>query len=1449
MKGDAAAFHREPIERFIQRLNAATTRSPLLRLSIRSTGRILDAAGLAELDPAEPANLANAFLLRKPCRIDLSVPLTAREEASDDAEAPAPRSVRIRRLARKFETIRRAGTLAKRETGVHALWFGWPLLHVASDPDPKKPSVLAPLYLFPAAIEPDRRSESRVLVRRDDTVGPPRINTALTAWLSRMVGMTVPMPPEDELAEWDADRFASWIAEGLAAFGPSLTIDLNAGFAPVPRLADLRPAGSPALFHSAVLGIFRWQNEAILHDLESIRDEAVCPDALDGLLRGRRREIERVPPPPEVDRHLVTDADFSQQQVVWSSRSGTGLVVHGPPGTGKSQTIVNVIADALARGERVLMVCQKDAATKVVRNRLQQAGLDELCIEVHDAEEDRQGFFKTIRDQVDGLDGLAPRAPSQRAGLAEEIDQAERELDAFAVAMRGVDEVVGLSYRDVLAHEGLAIEQFPQARAVEALRATLAGIDRGGAERLETQVRRAGALFHEARPHSNPWRHRVADVEHRPGFHRDAEAALAKLADADAGHAASIAAAAGVGTPVVPIDGDPTTWADRARALLKQLRAIAARGESERRVLAGWLEFRAEASEDALAAASAALAAAVEAADASDAAPPDPSWARILEGASAQRIEIVRQACTRVVQGLAGSAWRRWCSPAWWSALRTVRALRPDAMGALRAEVAAAGLAHVESIAAAARLRDHAATAHPRLRPRVEEERKARQFVRVAEETARVAEALEAEIAAAAWARPLLAAALEGAAPGDGHDRAIAAGEARVAALVEVLGAVMGLAWCLDAPERGGIETLARHGEPLAAWIAAARDGRGRLGALASWESVCGDLEDPRQAAVIDGLAAAAGEGSLADADAELFAAWWAALLRCSVAERWRASFLDRHEVLRRVDPASHGRLVESLRQRLAKKRALEAPAILARWRQRQREVRGFQWAAVFKLRSGSKGPAMRLREAVAASCEHGLLDLRPCWLTNPAAAAQILPKRAGLFDLVVFDEASQCPLEQAIPSLYRGRRALIAGDQKQLPPTSFFSSAADDEEEAAFDGAEAHDEPVAAAAAIAARLGAAHVASSADLLAAVVGVLPERYLRVHYRSEDPALIDFSNHAFYGGRLETPPTARPVDGRPPIVHLEAGGVYDRSRTNLVEAKAVVDEVARVILNPPVPTIGVVTFNQAQRELLEDLLEERAHADPVFDEAYRREVARHEANLDVGLFVKNLENVQGDERDVMIFSTTFGPDDAGRFYRRFGPVGQVGGERRLNVAVTRAKRRVIVATSMPIEEISPSLRDLGGAGALSPPAYLQFYLAYARALHRGDREEVGRLLTRLGRSGAQVSLGGEDSPFEVEVREAVERLGYEAHPQIGDGGFRIDLAVPHRERERGYALAIECDGAAYHSDRSARIRDVWRQEILERRGWRFHRIWSRSWWQERGRELERLEAALHEATLR
>jgi hypothetical protein len=338
-------------------------------------------------------------------------------------------------------------------------------------------------------------------------------------------------------------------------------------------------------------------------------------------------------------------------------------------------------------------------------------------------------------------------------------------------------------------------------------------------------------------------------------------------------------------------------------------------------------------------------------------------------------------------------------------------------------------------------------------------------------------------------------------------------------------------------------------------------------------------------------------------------------------------------------------------------------------------------------------------------------------------------------------------------------------------------------------------------------------------------------------------LIEFSNRAFYNGQLEAPPARKvSIEGERPIHYYAVNGRYT-DRTNPEEARHVVSLLKRLWSLPSgCPTLGVVTFNQAQRDLIEDLLEAESVEDEGFGSRYREEQERQENNQDVGFFVKNLENVQGDERDIMIFSTTFGKDGQGRFFRRFGPVGIAGGHRRLNVAITRAKRRVIIVGSMPVEQIASPVRE-AGVGR-TPADYLQLYLTYAQAVSAGTDEESRRILDGLGRySGVERVSLPKETPLEADVRATLNRLGYRVERGVGESGFYIDLAVLHPDAKQGYILGIECDGGAWYGGRSARIREVWRAGILGRRGWRLHRVWSSSWWMNRDAEVRRLNEAL------
>jgi len=432
---------------------------------------------------------------------------------------------------------------------------------------------------------------------------------------------------------------------------------------------------------------------------------------------------------------------------------------------------------------------------------------------------------------------------------------------------------------------------------------------------------------------------------------------------------------------------------------------------------------------------------------------------------------------------------------------------------------------------------------------------------------------------------------------------------------------------------------------------------------------------------------------------------------------------------------------------------------------------------------------------------------LKPCILMSPLSVSQFLPPDMK-FDLVIFDEASQLCTEDAIGAIYRGVQILICGDNKQLPPTAFFQSAMAEELN--------EDQPA----------SEGEFAPLDSILDECLALgMPQGWLRWHYRSRHESLIAFSNYRFYNSRLVTFPSCFQADHEDlgiKFVYV-ADGVYDRGRRrdNKREAEVVADLVFNHFLrDQKQKSLGVIAFSQAQMETIEDEIERRLREQPKMESFFTDDRIE-------GFFVKNLENVQGDERDVIIFSVGNGRDSTGRMTMNFGPLNQSGGERRLNVAVTRARDKVILVSSIRASDINPAATHAPGV------LVLRQYLDYAeRGIKALEVEKASR--------------GDFESPFEKDVADAIRELGYDVVPQVGCSGFRIDLGVVDPAQPERFILGIECDGASYHSSYVARDKDSIRQEVLEQQGWRIHRIWSPDWVGRRDKEIARLRAAIENA---
>jgi hypothetical protein len=435
---------------------------------------------------------------------------------------------------------------------------------------------------------------------------------------------------------------------------------------------------------------------------------------------------------------------------------------------------------------------------------------------------------------------------------------------------------------------------------------------------------------------------------------------------------------------------------------------------------------------------------------------------------------------------------------------------------------------------------------------------------------------------------------------------------------------------------------------------------------------------------------------------------------------------------------------------------------------------------------------------------------IKPVLLMSPISIAQFLPPGVLNFDLLVIDEASQVRPEDALGAIARANQIVVVGDNKQLPPSSFFDRllADDAENEDAEEGSENLLD------------GAARVADMESILTLCEARgLGGRMLKWHYRSRDPSLISVSNREFYENGLILPPSPLQEDPDYGLCFTKVNGAYDKGgkRDNRKEGEAIVAKVAQHARENPTLSLGIATFSFAQRNLITELLELNRRSDPVLDEFLREGQSED-------VFVKNIENVQGDERDVILVSVGYGPTAAGGRLTSmsFGPVNGEGGERRLNVLFTRARVRCEVFCSFDPGDMDVSRTS--GEG----PRILKRFLEFAKYGHIDDSAPTG---------------GDADSPFEEDVADVVRSFGFLVDPQVGSAGFRIDMGIRHPDKPGTYLLALECDGATYHSALWARERDRLRQDVLEHLGWRFHRIWSTDWFYNRQAEIERLRQAL------
>lgn len=1057
----------------------------------------------------------------------------------------------------------------------------------------------------------------------------------------------------------------------------------------------------------------------------------------------------------------VIDADASQTKVIEEVRRGASLVVQGPPGTGKSQTITNLIAAAAHDGKSVLFVAEKMAALSVVHDRLVRSGLRDICLELHSRTANKKALAQELGRTLMASAKALPVA-SDPAALRATRDRLNRITALLHDPLPPAGETPFRAISEIVGHIGK--DAPPPSIPLEGLD----GLDRAARGRALAAI--AGfvaALGRVGVPDDHPFRG-VAALDLQPTDLARLETDLgAALADIDAllPETVRIAQILNLSAPV-SLAG--------CAALTDGLRALAAQPQGAGALIPVLFDHAGSPRLTEGLGAGADWAAAHKAAEARFAAP---AWGA---NVAALRPALVRGRASFLSRLFGG--YRR-ASAELASLLTGALPAAPDERLALVDE-----LAEVQT--RRRRLSEEEGWLQAALGPEWRGER-----TPFAEIEAVAGWLATVRQSGAFTSATQLVGAL-GALPDAGGEGAalsarIAACRDRIAAPVARLRldpVQAGLGADIDTAElseiRAGFAQMAADPARYGDWAGLARSIAAVVAAGAG--------------SIVDAVS----EGRVDPARAGQEFGYACAEARWNEARRARPDLnqmpqLDRHDLV-------------TLFRDLEKDR-IEAAKTLILSRHFEQMPRGTVGEmGVIRGEIGRKKGHKPIRW-VMRNAGSMVQRIKPVMLMSPISVAQFLPPGGVTFDLLVIDEASQIRPEDALGVIARARQIVVVGDQKQLPPTSFFDRLVDDVEE---NDEDEEDAPVGAT--------AADMESILSLCEAR-GVR-QRMLEWHYRSRDPSLIRVSNAEFYGDSLVLPPSPLQLDPdyglkfrRVPGVYARGGSGSGRQGTNRIEAEAVVAAMAEHARAWPDLSLGVVAFSKAQADMLTEVLELHRRRDPVLD-AFLREGKSED------VFVKNIENVQGDERDVILISVGYGPQEPnGRLSAMtFGPVNGEGGERRLNVLFSRARVRCEAFASFDPGDIDPSRVSRDG------PRVLKRFLDYAKTGIMDVRAPTGLEA---------------DSPFEVDVAGVITSLGFLADPQVGSAGFRIDIGVRHPDRPGQYLVAVECDGAAYHSALWARERDRLRQDILENLGWRFHRIWSTDWFHHRKREIERLRAAL------
>lgn len=1230
-------------------------------------------------------------------------------------------------LGKALSHLYRSSRISIEENGANTLYLALGLLKWYETPTSERPRY-APILLSPVEIIRKSAAEGYVIRSREDET---MMNITLLEMLRQNFGITIPglnPLPTDE-----------------SGVNVKLIYSIIRNSIKNQRKWDVE--------EQAILGIFSFNKFIMWNDIHNNAGKLIQNKIVSSLVNGKLEwdaaveeidaaYLDRQLSPADIVLPLI--ADSSQLEAIYEAVNDKTFILHGPPGTGKSQTITNIIANALYKGKRVLFVAEKMAALSVVQNRLAAIGLAPFCLEIHSNKIKKNAVISQLRETAEIVKQTSPEEFKKEA---ERLLKLRAELNTYTEALHK-KYPFGLSLYDAVIRyqsvKGDPLFDIPQSMLDALDKDTFLQWE----EAVDTLATTTRACGH---PHQHPLSE-ISVAEYSAALKEDADRSLAAFSDTVEAVTPQLSAFCALlkDTAASPSREDFRTIADISRSLLDipeltpgllttpsvgevldECRKVTAHGK-KRDKLKGNIEtgFTKE----------------------------------ILEVNAPQILADWDKVCAQ------------WFLPRYFGQRRIKKTINGYARKPVETEAVKPLLQQIVRYQEEAEFVRKYSGGLPSLFGRFGRNEDWNAIDRIMDEMNILQSHLltyAKDIARASQIKQALAAQLA---------EGIQTFKTMHGYLLEEL---YRLNDTLQTLESHLSDTLGLSADILYAgsadWTdaapAKARRWRDNLGMLKDWYQW---LQASR-ALEAHGLGFVASEFQKQNIPAE------------QLVSSFRKSFylaairyiLSKEPTLELFNGKIFNDIIAKYKQLSAQFEATTKKELFARLASNipsftQEAIQSSEVGILQKnIRNNARGLSIRkLFDQIPTL----LSRMCPCMLMSPLSVAQYIDADTDKFDLIIFDEASQMPTYEAVGAIARGKNVIIVGDPKQMPPTSFFSVNTTDEDNIEMEDLESILD---------------------DCLALSI---PSKYLLWHYRSKHESLIAFSNTEFYDNKLMTFPSPDNIESKVRMVAIK--GYYDKgkSRQNRTEAQAVVDEIARRIRSEELRkrSIGVVTFSVVQQALIEDLLAELFVRQP--------ELEKLAMECKEPLFIKNLENVQGDERDVILFSVGYGPDAEGRVSMNFGPLNRAGGERRLNVAVSRARYEMVIFSTLRSDMI-----DLNRTSAVGV-AGLKRFLEYAE---RGTRNASGSFLPPLSEETASI---------ENIIADKLRSLGYMVHTNIGCSGYKIDIGIVDEQNPANYRLGIICDGKNYIRTKTARDREIVQSNVLKTLGWNICRIWTMDWWE-------------------